>query len=200
MTGSKMTDKLSQISMTARRAMRYQDWETVDACAREILRQDKTSAEGYFLTGIVEKVSQKPVLAAQAFEKALALDAIRYDAAIELANQYKIAERNAEALELLEKYESALGNSPMYLDLAGTIYSDLGLSEKAWPLYKKANALQPDISLFQANLATCAVYLGKIKQAKVIYQALLKRSPGHRRNHHQLSRMEKQRTPCMSSR
>jgi len=186
-----MTDKLSQISLAARKAWQYQDWATVDACAREILQQDKTSAEGYFLTGIVEKASQKPVLAAQAFEKVLALDAIRYDAAIELANQYKIAERNAEALELLKKYKSALGNSPMYLDLAGTIYSDLGLSQKAWPLYKKANELQPDISLFQANLATCAVYLGKIKQAKVIYQDLLKRNPGHRRNHHQLSRMEK---------
>jgi tetratricopeptide (TPR) repeat protein len=186
-----MTNKLSQISLAARRAMRSQDWATVDACAQEILRQDKTSAEGYYLTGIIGKVSQKPVLAAQAFEKALALDAIRYDAAIELANQYKIAERNAEALELLEKYESALGNSPMYLDLAGTIYSDLGLSQQAWPLYIKANALQPDIDLFQANLATCAVYLGKIKQAKTIYQALLQRKPGHRRNHHQLSRMEK---------
>ena len=186
-----MTNKLSQISLAARRAMRSQDWATVDACAQEILRQDKTSAEGYYLTGIIGKVSQKPVVAAQAFEKALALDAIRYDAAIELANQYKIAERNAEALGLLEKYESALGNSPMYLDLAGTIYSDLGLSQQAWPLYKKANALQPDIDLFQANLATCAVYLGKIKQAKTIYQALLQRKPGHRRNHHQLSRMEK---------
>ncbi len=186
-----MTNNLSQISMAARNAVQRQDWATVAACANEILQQDKNSAEGYFLTGIVERVSQKPILAAQAFEKALALDSNRYDAAIELANQYVIAQRSAEAVELLEKYESALGNSPMYLDLAGTVYSDVGLSQRAWPLYKKANELQPGIDLFQANFAACGVYLGKIKEAKTIYQALLKRFPGHRRNHHQLSRMDK---------
>jgi len=191
MTGNKMTNKLTQISMAARKAVQLQDWATVANCANEILRQDMNSAEGYFLTGIVERVSQKPVLAAQAFEKALALDADRYDAAIELANQYVVSQRNSEAVELLEKYESAMGNSPMYLDLAGTIYSDVGLSQKAWPLYKKANELQPGIDLFQANLAACGVYLGKIDEAKTIYGSLLKRFPGHRRNHHQLSRMAK---------
>jgi tetratricopeptide (TPR) repeat protein len=191
MTGYKMTNKPSQISVAARTAMRYQDWVTVEACAKEILRQDKTSAEGYFLTGIVERVSRRPVMAIQAFEKALALDADRYDAAIELANQYSVARRNGEAATLIAKYEKKLGNSPMYLDLAGTVYTEIGLSQKAWPLYKKANALQPGIDLFQANLATCGVYLGKIEEARVIYQALLKRFPGHRRNHYQLSRMGK---------
>ncbi len=190
MTSHKMTKKLSEISLEARKAVRYQDWASVAECANEILRQDQTSAEGYFLAGLVERASQKPLKAAQAFEKALALDAVRYDAAIELANQYTIALRNAEAVELLAKYENALGNSPMYLDLAGTVYSDIGLPEKAWPLYKKANALQPRVDLFQANLAACGVNLGKIKEAKAIYQTLLKRFPNHRRNHYQLSRLE----------
>ena len=191
MTGSEMTNKLSQISLTARRAVQSQDWARVAGCANEILQQDKTSAEGYFLTGVVERASQKPLKAAQAFEKALALDADRYDAAIELANQYALAQRYDEAMKLLTNYEKALSNSPMYLDLAGTVYSDIGLPQKAWPLYKKANTLQPRVDLFQANLAACGVYLGKIKEAKAIYQALLKRFPGHRRNHYQLSRMEK---------
>jgi len=193
MTGYKMTNKPSRISVAARTAMRYQDWATVEACAKEILRQDKTSAEGYFLTGVVERVSRRTVMAIQAFEKALALDADRYDAAIELANQYSVARRNGEAATLIARYEEKLGNSPMYLDLAGTVYTEIGLSQKAWPLYKKANALQPGIDLFQANLATCGVYLGKIEEARVIYQALLKRFPGHRRNHYQLSRMGKAR-------
>jgi tetratricopeptide (TPR) repeat protein len=34
------------------------------------------------------------------------------------------------------------------------------------------------------------VYLGKIKQAKAIYQALLERAPTHQRNHYHLSRLE----------
>jgi|TARA_B100000315_G_scaffold260385_1_gene321333 tetratricopeptide (TPR) repeat protein len=186
-----MTDELSQISATARGAARSQDWAQVDACAREILRRDNTSAEGYFLTGLVLKASRKPAMAAQSFEQALVLDADRYDAAVELANQYSIARRNGDTAALLAKYEEALGNSPMYLDLAGTVYVDIGLPERAWPLYKKATELQPGVDLFQANLAACGVYLGKVEEAKEIYQALLQRFPGHRRNHYELSRLEK---------
>ena len=171
--------------------MQSQDWATVAACANEILRQDSNSAEGYFLTGIVERVSQRPVRAAAAFEKALALDANRYDAAIELANQYSVSRRNAEVVALLEKYAAKLDNSPMYLDLAGTVYTEIGLPQKAWPLYKKANALQPGVDLFQANLAACGVFLGKIEEARDIYRTLLKRFPNHRRNHYQLSRLGK---------
>ena len=167
------------------------DWGTVASCANEILRRDMHSAEGYFLTGIVEKVSQRPVKAVAAFENALTLDADRYDAAIELANQYSVLRRNADVAALLEKYEKKLDNSPMYLDLAGTVYTEIGIPQKAWPLYKKANALQPGVDLFQANLAACAVFVGKIDEARDIYKALLQRFPNHQRNHYQLSRLGK---------
>jgi tetratricopeptide (TPR) repeat protein len=51
------------------------------------------------------------------------------------------------------------------------------MPERALPLYRKANELQPGIDLFQANLAACAVYLGLIDEAREIYQRLL-RLPG----------------------
>lgn len=186
-----MTIELSQISAIGRKAVRSQDWETVAACANEILSRDINSAEGYFLTGLVEKVSSRPLQATAAFEKALSMDADRYDAAIELASQYSVSRRNGEVAELVGKYEEKLGNSPMYLDLAGTVYTEIGMPQKAWPLYKKANALQPGIDLFQANLAACSVFLGKIEEAQDIYRTLLKRFPNHQRNHYQLSRLGK---------
>ncbi len=186
-----MKIELSQISDVARRAVQSQDWSTVASCANEILLRNSDSAEGYFLTGIVQRVSQRPAKAAAAFEKALSLDADRYDAAIELANQYSVARRNNEVLALLEKYEGKLDNSPMYLDLAGTVYTEIGMPQKAWPLFKKANVLQPGVDLFQANLAACSVYLGEIEEARDIYRTLLKRFPNHRRNHYQLSRLGK---------
>ncbi len=186
-----MDDQIPQISATARSAVQNQDWATVDACANQILLQDQSSPEGHFLSGIVLKVSNMPAKAAQAFETALALDENRYDAAVELAYQYAIARRNGDALALLAKYKEKLHNSPMYLDLAGTTYTDIGMTKSAWPLYKKATQLQPGVDLFQSNLAACGVHLGKIDEARTIYRSLLDRFPGHRRNHYQLSRLGK---------
>ncbi|MFT6267671.1 MAG: tetratricopeptide (TPR) repeat protein [Alphaproteobacteria bacterium] len=186
-----MTPNALQLSEHARRAVRNQDWRTVAACANSILQQDENNAEGYFLTGLLERVSNKPIKAAKAFEQALKLDENRYDAAVELANQYSVGRRNGEAADLLAKYESKLANSSMYLDLAGTVYSDIGLPEKAWPLYEKCNKLQPNVDLFQANYAACGVFLGKIEESRKIYKALLKRFPNHQRNHYQLARLGK---------
>ena len=84
-----------------------------------------------------------------------------------------------------------MSNSPMYLDLAGTIYTEVGLPERAWPLYERAVELQPGVDLFQANLAACAVFLGKIEEATEVFNRLLQRFPDHQRNHWQLSRLHK---------
>lgn len=182
------TDQLSDIG---RRAWAAQDWATVDACATNLLHQDTASAEGHFLKGLVEKAALRPALATAAFETALNLDPSRYDVAIELAGQRSIARRNGEAAELIGKYTDKLSNSPRYLDFAGTIYTEIGMAESAWPLYKKANELQPGVDLFMANLASCSVYLGKIDEAAKTYRALLDRFPNHQRNHYYLARLAK---------
>ena len=186
-----MKANLAQISAIARRAVQTKDWATVSACASEILKQDKKSPEGYFLSGLVEKAAGRSKKATAAFSKAISLDAGRYDAAIELANQYLISLRHGDARDLLQQYESRLGNSPLYLDMAANTYSRLGLHARAWPLYQTANELQPGIDMFQANLAACAVYLGKIEDAKSIYRSLLGRHPDHQKNHYELSRLER---------
>jgi Tfp pilus assembly protein PilF len=187
------SDEISRISIAARRAVEAGDWGAVTACANAILRREPDSAEGHFLSGLCKKVAKKPREAMEAFQKALELDPDRYDAAVELANQYSVARRNGEAAELLAQYEDSLSNSPVYLDLAGAVYASIGLSQKAWPLFVRANELQPGVDLFQANMATCAVYLGKIEEARAIYRNLLRRFPDHRRNHYELSRLLKAR-------
>ena len=186
-----MKSYLERISATARKAAQSKDWARVSGCAKEILKQQKNSAEGYFLSGLVEKAAKRPARAVQAFSKAINLDDKRYDAAIELANQHVISNQYAEAVALLQKYESRLSNSPRYLDMAGTIYTNVGLPERGWPLYQQANELQPGVDSLQANLAACSVYLGKIDEAKEIYRRLLRNFPNHQRNHYELSRLEK---------
>ena len=184
---------LARASAVARKAAQKKDWATVEACAAEILRADSASAEGYFLHGLAEKGGGRPENAAAAFEKALEIDRERYDAAIELASQHAHLQRNADALGLLERYQGHLGNSPRYLTMAADTFSRMGLHARAWPIYDKANELQPGLDLLQANLAACSVLLGHVEQAKAIYKALLERHPTHQRNHYEVSRLERAR-------
>lgn len=182
---------LAQVSAAARNAVFARDWKSVAACAGEILKHDGQSAEGFFLSGLVHKASNSPAEATEAFAKALALNEERYDAAIELANQYCVVRRNADAFSLLDRYEAYLGDSPLYLHMAGTVYAGIGLPERAWPLYLKANELQPGVDLFQSNIATCAVFLGRFEEAKEIYRRLVERYPTHQRNHYQIAKLER---------
>ncbi len=186
-------NQIANLSATARQAIRIQNWPVVADAANKILAINARSPEAWFLAGMVHKSSNEPVKAVECFRHCLQLDNKRYDAGIELANQFSVMRKNGDAVALLERYEPLLGNSPLYLDLAGTLYCDVGMPDKAWPLFTKANELQPGIDLFQANLATCAVYLGRIDKAKSIYISLLERNQGHRQNHYQLSRLEKVR-------
>ena len=186
-----MNVNVNQASLAARSAVQKRDWATVHAAAAAILRQDAKSAEGHFLLGLVEKAAQHPALAVEAFETALQLDDNRHDAAIELADQLSQARRNGEAKALVDKYVDKLSNSPRYLDMAATMLSNIGLHHEAWPLYEKANELQPNMPLFRANLASCAVFVGKIDEAAQIYKELLADRPNHQRNHYLLSRLAK---------
>ena len=184
-----MAKYLANISSAARRAAEVQDWSRVRECAREILKRDRNSAEGRFLLGLAEKAAGRTGQAIDAFSLALDLDSGRYDAAVELAAQYLITHRYGEAAELLGRVESMLSNSPRYLDMAATIYTKIGLPGRGWPLYRRADELQPGIDSIRANLAACAVYVGRIAEAKQIYSELLAKHPNHQRNHYELARL-----------
>jgi len=184
-----MASNVAGWSSVARRAAQSRDWATVAACAEQILRADAAHPEGLFLRGLALKAERRTAPAAEAFAATLRAEPKRYDAAIELASQYVLMQRHSEALGLLKAYEARLENSPKYLDLAGEVYSRLGFHGRAWPLLEKAAALQPGVDRFEANLAACAVYLGKVDEARAIYERLLAKHPNHQRNHYQLSRL-----------
>ena len=175
--------------MEARRAAQAKDWAGVRSGARRILDRDRNSAEGRFLLGLAEKGAGRTHEAIEAFSRAVDLDRNRYDAAIELAGQYVHQHRYGEAAGLLQQYEHLLGNSPMYLDMAGTIYVNIGLPERGRPLYRKADELQPGIDAIRANLAACSVFVGQIDEARALYSDLLVKYPNHQRNHYELSRL-----------
>ena len=182
-------NEIDRISATARHAASTRNWNQVNLCALEIRRRAPENAEGPFLLGLARKAAAQPQAAIEDFAEALELDAGRYDAAIELAWQYILLNGHGEADEYLDKYAPMLSNSPLYLDLAGQCYVRLGFYEKAWPLFEKALALQPEADSIRFNMAGCAVYLGKIGEARTIYKKLLEKHPTHQRNHYELAQL-----------
>jgi len=183
----------AQLTLAARQAVTAKDWARVSALAIEISRRTPADAEGPFLMGLVDKAARRTEAAARLFQQALSKDPERYDAAVELANQYLALNRYGEAHELLDRYRAKLHNSPLYLDMAGQAYFIMGHYEQAWPLYEQASQLQPNAEIFQAHLASCAVYLGKMDLAKSIYRKLLKRHPKHQQFHYDLSQLDRAR-------
>jgi tetratricopeptide (TPR) repeat protein len=184
-----MSRTLEGLAATARRAAAARDWPGVRRFAREILAQERGSAEGWFLSGLAENGLGRPQKAAEAFERALRYDANRYDAAVELARLRWSELRHADARRLLERHEPQLDNSPLYLEMAAETWSRLGLHARAWPLYRRAVELQPGAERLRAGLAASSVLLGRIEEARDLYRGLLDRHPQHQRNHYELSRL-----------
>lgn len=185
-----MRDNLSHFSQQARLLVQKRDWGNVYSIAQKIIAFDNNEPEGYFLTGLAHKAASRIDLAIDAFTQALTLSPQRYDAAIELAQLYLMLLRHSEAYNLLNHHEPQLFNSPLYLDMAANTFSGLGLHTRAWPLYQKANQLQPNIDMFRANLAACGVLLGHVKEAKDIYLSLSNKYPQLQKNHYELSKLE----------
>lgn len=192
-TNNSIASPIAGLSAAARRAARGGDWSTVGSCSRQILGLDQRSAEGWFLAGLAEKGKGRPQKAIDAFSRALRFDGGRYDAGVELAAIHWSRMRHREAKELLERFESLLSNSPVYLAMAADCWGRLGLHARAWPLYRKAHQLQPEIETFQAGLAACSVLLGKVAEARSLYLGLLQKHPQHQRNHYELARLERAR-------
>ena len=185
-----MNDQQHQLSTMARRAVGAGNWPLVDKCAAALIQLNRSSPEGYFLQGLAHKAASRPDKAASAFKKTLAVDAMRYDAAVELAYQYMLSARNSEALNLLRDYATSLDNSPLYLDMSASIYSRLGLFIDAQLLLERAHQLQPRVDIFKAKLAANSVIVGQSGKAKALYTELLTRQPQHQRNHYQLARLQ----------
>lgn len=181
--------RLHELLSMGRKAARAKNWPTVKSCAREILKQDRRSADGWFLNGLVAKAGRQYQQAVTAFSKVLHYDEGRYDAAIELADLLQPVFRHNEAAALVRKYHPLLENSPYYLLMAADTCTKLGLHDLAWPLYRRANELQPDVDRIQAGLAASSVLAGKIDIARKLYTGLLRKHPGHQRNHYELSRL-----------
>jgi tetratricopeptide (TPR) repeat protein len=184
---------LNELITEARRAVASNDWAAVARVAAEIQFRFPQKPDGPYLAAMAERKFGRAEAAAQHYEHALKLDNSRYDIAIEFAQQCLSLNRYTQARTLLREYVGRADRSPVYLDMAGQVYSAMGLYELAWPLYERALEIQPHVELVQMHKAACAVYLGKIDEARAIYRRILDTTPGHQRAHFELAQLDRAR-------
>jgi len=184
------TDELT-LSQSARAALAKKDYSAVERLSDAILNLNANSDEGLFLAGKSALHNRNIQKAEICLTKAFQLNPTRHDAAVELANMYSRFRRNGEAFRLIEAATPHMQHSPKYLDLAGTILVEIGMPEKAWPLYLRANELQSNAPILKANLANCGVFVGEFEIAKQNFEELIAINPGHRQNHFHYAKLVK---------
>ncbi len=185
-----MSTELNQLLNAGQHALVQQNWQDVEQIKGVLQQNFPDNAQTHYYSGVAARVRNQVPEAIESFSEALRIDESRYDIAVELANMYSISRQNGLAADLLEKYVPRLNDSPRFSDLAGTIYTEIGLAERALPLFKRACELQPEAQIFKANLATCAIFLGDIELGEKLYKELIALNPDHRKNHYQLSRLK----------
>ena len=156
-----------------------------------MLQEAPHDAETLFLAGVHAKSQQEYALAINYFRRGLEIDPERHDLTVELASQLMRTKEHSEAHGLLVSVGARLSNSPYYSDMAATTFIGLGLPSEALPHAKNAYHLQPEVDLFAGNLASCCGFVGETARAVELYESLLAKRPGNRRNHYFLSKLRK---------
>lgn len=181
----------AQLSAGARRAVSSRRWRDVRAAGRQLLDLPgaSASAEGHFLLGLAALSDAHEDAAAKSFTRALAADAGRHDAALELAALEQRQHAHGPAVERVRRHRDALQRSPRYLDVAGDILMKGGLPAEALPYLKRALQLQPTATTVASKLAACLTFTGQLEEAETLYTRLLEAHPAHPQFHYELSRL-----------
>lgn len=191
MANANARQALGQLSSAARQAMAQRQWPTAAQYVAQMRKLAPDYADGWFLLGRLELQAHRTLSARTSFEKCLALDSARADAAIELAALLVQLGEPVEAVSKLREHVAKLGQNPRYLFLAGQTFTRLALHAEAWPLFQQALQLQPDADSVRAAAAACATSLGEIASAKMLYTELLQKHPDHQRNHYEFAKLSR---------
>lgn len=156
-----MEDSIDDLIRRCRQAIARGRWQVAAGFCRDILTRDPAVAEGHYLAGLVAGQQGRLQVAGRAFTEALARDPAHAGARVQLARVRVSQGRFAEAVAEAERAAGDVVRDPLLQDVLGTVYSQVGLQERALPLLQQAAAARPDSPRFHTNLAACLGFLGE---------------------------------------
>jgi hypothetical protein len=127
-----------------------------------------------FFRGLIAKYENRLTDAIAAFNTSLNLNHKRHDSAIELAALKCHRFDFKDAYQLINDCTGDFSKSPVYLNMAGECLVTLGFPDKALPYFERAQHLQPEITDFTMNLASCLSFVGRSSQATELLDGLLR--------------------------
>lgn len=145
----------------ARQAIARGQWQDAAGLCRDILQRDPALAEGHYLAGLIAGQQGQLQVAGRAFAEALVRDPAHAGARVQLARVRVSQGRFAEAVAEADRAAGGSLRNPLLQDVLGTVYSQVGLQDRALPLLQQAATARPDSPRFQANLAACLGFLGQ---------------------------------------
>ncbi|WP_241241930.1 tetratricopeptide repeat-containing sulfotransferase family protein [Sphingobium algorifonticola] len=190
----------SETIRAARDALADGDAHRCGQFAAAALQRDPASAEGHFLLAMALAESGRIALALQSSERAVALSREASPPASPAMAEYlahharllTLARQEAQARAAADAALASAGEDPLVLDTIGCVYARLSDHAAALPLFERAVAGDPSNMSFRYNLASTYGFFGRVADAEIHYEELLKANPEDGRAHLGLATLRRQ--------
>ena len=165
----------------AARKLAARDYRAAHALCMEALKADPSSAQAYYLLGILTADHGNHTKAVELFDRALANDGTHAGALAQKARSLiALLERN-RAVETAEAAAALQPSDAHTLDTLGVVFSRAGLHAQAVALSEAAIRADPEPANYHYNLGAALQFVGRMDEARAAYEACLARAPNDTR-------------------
>ena len=161
----------------AARKLALRDYKAAHALCLEVLQANPSSAQAYYLLGILTADHGNHSRAIELFDRALTADSRHAGALAQKARSLMARLDRDRAVETAE-LAASLGPADAHtLDTLGVVFSRAGLHARAVALYEAAIRADPDPANYHYNLGAALQFVGRMEEARNAYEACLARAP-----------------------
>jgi tetratricopeptide (TPR) repeat protein len=186
-----MDERVKQLLLLGREHYEKRELDKAELILREVLDHDDRFADVHDMLGVISHSRGNFVQAERHFERALEINPLYTEAALNLAVTYndrgkyeaarqvysRIKGKPTGAVQTLDPFaRGKLAN--MHADLA-QVYSDLGLTREAINELEKGVALCPAFADLRARLGNLLRQVNDFNAARAQYEAALEARPGY---------------------
>lgn len=153
------------------------DYRAAHALCLDVLKTNPSSAQAYYLLGILTADHGNHTRAVELFDRALAADATHAGALAQKARSLIALLERDRAVEAAEAAAALHPEDAHTLDTLGVVFSRAGLHARAVALYEAAIRANPDPANYHYNLGAALQFVGQMDAARAAYEACLSRAP-----------------------